>query len=145
MPKKAAPNIRLDLLEMTERIVSAYASCNPMPVAELPQLIGTVHTALRGIASDRGSDRVPAVPVADSVHDDFLICLEDGRRVKLLRRHLKRSLGMSEDQYRRRWDLPHDYPMVAPGYSRMRQQIARRNSLGKSASTAGNQKGRTQR
>lgn len=145
MPKKAAPGIRPDLLEMTERIVSAYASCNPMPVTAIPQLISTVHTALRDLTDERGADRVPAVPVAESVHDDFLVCLDDGRKVKLLRRHLKRALGMNEDEYRKRWDLPHDYPMVAPGYSRARQKIAHRHRLGKRTRTGGDQEDRAQR
>ena len=117
-------------------IVSAYVSHNSLRAADLPGLIGTVHMALRQLGdSPAPAPDVPAVPVKKSVTKDYIICLEDGKKFKSLRRHLSSSYSMTPDEYRAKWNLPSDYPMVAPSYSATRSQLARDSGLGQIAAS----------
>lgn len=125
---------RNDLVEMAAEIVSAYVSANQVPSQDLPALIRTVHAALQDVAgavpAAPDSPLEPAVPVKKSVTPDFIICLEDGKKFKSLKRHLRTRYAMTPDEYRSRWGLPHDYPMVAPNYAKERSNLAKRMGLG---------------
>ena len=121
-------------VELTANIVSAYLSNNPTPAAEIPSLISQVHAALTRVAAGRSEPAPeparPAVPVKKSIHPDYLVCLEDGKRFKSLRRHLRTQYNMTPEQYRDKWNLPPDYPMVAPNYAVTRSQLAKKMGLG---------------
>lgn len=120
--------------ELTANIISSYVSNNNLTPELLPGFVENVHASLAtAIAKEPTFDhpkRRPAVPIKNSVSDEFLICLEDGRKLKMLRRHLKQAYGMTPEQYRSRWELPADYPMVAPGYSAKRSELAKKMGLG---------------
>ncbi|WP_297801077.1 MucR family transcriptional regulator [uncultured Brevundimonas sp.] len=123
-----------ELLEMTADIVSAYVSNNMVPAEAVPGLIAQVHAALTGITvepvEEEPEPREPAVPVRKSITPDFLICLEDGRKFKSLKRHLRTKYNMSPEEYRAKWNLPKDYPMVAPNYAKARSDLAKQMGLG---------------
>jgi predicted transcriptional regulator len=126
-----APNY----LEMAADIVSAFVSHNSLPVAELPALIGNVNQALRSVGSGSSQQPVeerkePAVPIKKSVQPDFIVCLEDGKRFKSLKRHLRIVYDLTPDQYRAKWGLPPTYPMVAPNYAAARSELAKSMGLG---------------
>lgn len=123
---------REDLLTLTAKIVAAHVSNNSVALGDLAALIQQVHQALRGIGSTSVSSArpQPAVPVKRSVLPDYIVCLEDGKKLKMLKRHLKTAYNLSPEQYRERWDLPPDYPMVAPNYAKQRSQLARDLGLG---------------
>ena len=123
------------LTELTVVLIACFASNNRLTPAELPALISTTYKALREIDVGCGSSETPAVPVADSIGYDFLICLNDGRKLRMLKRYLWRKYGLSPEQYRKKWGLPDDYPMIAPGYSALRAKIAR-EAIGGSRSRA---------
>jgi predicted transcriptional regulator len=122
-------------IELTAEVVAAFIANNPLPKGELLSLIEAVHTAIVRMAA--GPESVPlqlevktsAVPIRRSVTPDFLICLDDGKRFKSLRRHLS-GLGMTPEQYREKWNLPYDYPMVAPNYAAQRSALAKQIGLG---------------
>ncbi len=120
-------------LELVSKIVSAYVSKNSLPPGELPQLIRTVNEALKTPEQAAASRPEPAVPIKKSVHPDYVICLEDGMKLKMLKRHLRASYDMSPDEYRQRWGLPADYPMVAPKYAAVRSELAKKIGLGRKA------------
>jgi predicted transcriptional regulator len=126
-----------DLIDLSTDIVSAYVSHNALSVTDLPKLIADVHTALRGLQSnvvpEAAEELKPAVPVRKSIAADFIICLEDGKKFKSLKRHLRTHYDMSPEEYREKWGLPADYPMVAPNYSATRSRLAKDNGLGKKA------------
>jgi predicted transcriptional regulator len=117
-----------NLTELTAIIVAAFVSNNSLTATELPALIALTHAALLEIASIRASvetSEKPAVPVEESIGYDYLVCLNDGRRLRALRRYLQRKYSLSPEQYRLKWGLPDDYPMVAPAYSELRRKIAK--------------------
>jgi len=122
-------------IELAGEVVAAFVSNNPLPKGELPSLILAVHTEVVRLAAEPESVplqfevKTPAVPVRRSITPDFLICLDDGKRFKSLRRHLG-GLGMTPEQYREKWDLPPDYPMVAPNYAAQRSALAKQLGLG---------------
>lgn len=123
-------------LELTSRIVAAYVRRNVIRAGDLQQLIAETHAALTGAPQGKNADAAdveqrPAVPVKKSVTGDFIICLEDGRKFKSLRRHLMAKYGLTPEQYRQKWNLPADYPMTAPNYARQRSDLARASGLGK--------------
>lgn len=128
-----------ELIALTASIVSAYVTRNNMPTAELPRLIASTHAALVGLAGRpalvAAEPLVPAVPIRRSVTPDAIICLEDGRSFKTLKRHLSTIYGMTPDQYRAKWNLPADYPMVAPNYAEARSAMAKSIGLGRKAGT----------
>ena len=126
-------NHSAELAELTANVVSAYVANNPVPVTGLPELIASVHASLSGIgqsAANPPAELVPAVNPKKSVFPDYIICLEDGKRFKSLRRHLNVDFGLSPDEYRTKWNLPHDYPMTAPNYSATRSALAKAAGLG---------------
>jgi predicted transcriptional regulator len=123
-------------IQLTADVVAAYVSNNPVPVGELPRLIGDVYTALRQVNGSAAPAEVveplkPAVPIKKSVTPDYIISLEDGQKFKSLKRHLKTSYGMTPDEYRAKWNLPSDYPMVAPNYAAVRSEMAKAIGLGR--------------
>lgn len=123
-----------NLIDRVSEIVSAYVAHNPVPVADLPKLIERVHGVLVEIGSAGGAeekaDLKPAVSVRKSVTDDHIVCLEDGKKFKSLKRHLRTRYNMSPEEYREKWNLPADYPMVAPNYAKQRSDLARKMGLG---------------
>ena len=122
-----------DLLTLTTEIVAAHVSNNTVAVGDLPQLINQVYSSLAtiGIAPAAPASRPqPAVSLKKSVQPDYIVCLEDGKRLKMLKRHLKTAYNMSPEAYRERWGLPADYPMVAPNYARQRSRLAKEIGLG---------------
>ena len=123
-----------EFVEMTADIVSAYVSNSSVSVAELPALIQQVHRALAEVASGADAQEAappatPAVPVKKSITPDYLVCLEDGRKFKSLKRHLRTRYNLSPEEYRAKWGLPADYPMVAPNYAKARADLARQMGL----------------
>ena len=120
-----------NLLEVTSKIVAAHVSNNPVQAADLPELINGVHEALAKLGQDAAPGPAPAVPVADSIRTEYIVCLEDGKRLKTLKRHLRAAFGMSPEEYRAKWGLPPDYPMVAETYSEQRRKLAKRIGLGR--------------
>ncbi|WP_035446669.1 MucR family transcriptional regulator [Asaia prunellae] len=122
----------LTLQKLTTQIISAYVTHNEISGQDLPNLIRTVHQTLSNVANTKPETvkPVPAVPPKKSVFPDYIICLEDGKKLKLLRRHLQTVYDMTPQQYRERWDLPPEYPMVAPNYASHRSNLARKIGLG---------------
>ncbi len=122
-----------DMLGLTTEIVAAHVSNNSVSVEDLPKLIREVHASLTRVTQDGGKTEdkpTPAVPIKKSVTPDYLICLEDGKKLKMLKRHLKTVYNMTPDDYREKWGLPPDYPMVAPNYAKRRSQLAKEIGLG---------------
>jgi predicted transcriptional regulator len=121
-------------IDQTASIVSAYVSKNAVPAAEIPALINQVHAALLRVASGAeslgGDGSKPAVPIKKSITAEYLVCLEDGKKFKSLKRHLRTQYNMTPEQYRDKWGLPPDYPMVAPNYAAARSHLAKQMGLG---------------
>ena len=137
MSEITAPNIdSATLLDLTARIVSAYAGNATLSPTELTDVIGSVSRALAQLSATavepETKELAPAVPVKKSVTADFIVCLEDGKKLKMLKRHLMSTYGMTPADYRTKWNLPRDYPMVAPNYAATRSQLAKKIGLGKS-------------
>ena len=128
------PEDRSELLEMTADIVSAYVGNNTVAAAELPSLISNIHAALStvstGAVEAAPEPKEPAVLIRKSISPDYLICLEDGRKFKSLKRHLRTKYDMSPEEYRAKWGLPKDYPIVAPNYAKARSDLAKQMGLG---------------
>lgn len=128
------------MLELTADIVTAYVSNNSVPVAELPGLISTLYTVLGTlgdpVATAEAEKQKPAVNPKKSVHEDYIICLEDGKKFKSLKRHLMTHYGLTPEQYREKWSLDPAYPMVAPAYAAARSQLAKQMGLGRKAKDA---------
>lgn len=124
---------KFDLIEQASQIVAAYVSNNAISAQDLPGLLERVHTSLGELSegSAPSTPPKPAVPIKKSVTDEFIICLEDGKKLKMLKRYLRTRFDMSPDEYRTRWGLPADYPMVAPEYARRRSSFAKEIGLGK--------------
>lgn len=122
-----------DLLELTSEIVAAHASNNTVPARDLPEIIKAVFSTLSALGQDQieGERPEPAVAIKKSVTPDYIICLEDGKKLKMLKRHLNTAYGMSPEEYRERWGLPGDYPMVAPNYAKKRSSLAKKIGLGR--------------
>ena len=117
-------------LKMVSEIVTAYVSNNGVPTDQLPELIASVHRTLTNIDSKPHETLTPAVPAKKSIKPDYIICLEDGKKLKMLKRHLRTSYDLSPTEYRKKWGLPDDYPMVAPNYAVARSQLAKKMGLG---------------
>ena len=126
--------VRSDLVELTAEIASAYVSNNTVAVGDLPSVISEIHQALVRASSNSApierEELKPAISVKKSVHADFIICLEDGKKFKSLKRHLRTHYNLSPEEYREKWGLPHDYPMVAPNYAAARSDLAKKMGLG---------------
>jgi predicted transcriptional regulator len=125
----------LTVLGLTAQIVSAHVAHNSVQTSVLPELIQQVYSTLITIGAEPAEveKRQPAVPVKKSVFPDYIICLDDGKKLKMLKRHLKTTYGLTPEQYRERWGLPHDYPMVAPNYAQHRSLLAKKIGLGRKA------------
>ena len=124
---------RSELLELTSEIVAAHVSNNTLAVNDLPQLIKDVYFTLANVDENQGiPERLnPPVSIKKSVTPDFIVCLEDGKKLKMLKRHLKTAYNMTPEEYRQRWSLPLDYPMVAPNYAKHRSDLAKEIGLGR--------------
>ena len=137
------------VVDLVAGIVSAFVSHNSVPTSELPALIASTHAALIGLGKEQApvveEKLVPAVPIKKSITPDYLVCLEDGKKFKSLKRHLRTAYDLSPDQYRAKWGLPSDYPMVAPAYAEARSNLAKKMGLGnqrrKTAPARGRAKG----
>ena len=128
-----------DLLTLTTNIVSAHVANNSVALSDLPRLIREVHDTLAnvGAGTQREQERpTPAVPVRRSVTPEHIVCLEDGKKLKMLKRHLKTAYNMTPEEYKERWNLPADYPMVAPNYAKQRSKLAKQIGLGTRARRA---------
>ncbi|MFQ5974469.1 MAG: MucR family transcriptional regulator [Alphaproteobacteria bacterium] len=122
-----------EVLRLTVDIVSAHVAQNTMPPSELPQLIAEVHASLAELSRSAANEPIlePAVPITKSVTPDYIVCLEDGRKLKMLKRHLKTAYNLTPEQYRERWGLPANYPLVAPNYAKQRSKLAKKIELGR--------------
>ena len=126
-------NQQATLIELTSHIASAYVGNNSVAAADLPSLIRNIHSALTGVDKPVEAPveaKTPAVSIKKSLGDDYLICLEDGRKFKSLKRHLRTKYNLSPDEYRAKWNLPRNYPMVAPAYAAARSNLAKQMGLG---------------
>ncbi len=125
-----------ELLELTTKIVAAHIANNAMPAVDLPHLIATVHETLAKLGTEETAAKpTPAVPIKQSVKPEYIVCLEDGKKLKMLKRHLRTAYNMTPDDYRTRWGLPRDYPMVAPNYAKKRSELAKKIGLGRKPGT----------
>lgn len=127
-------NAKTDTLELAARIVASYVAGNTVAASDLPQVITDVHQALlrcvSGAPAPEREETKPAVAIKKSVMPDYIICLEDGKKFKSLKRHLRTHYSLTPEEYREKWGLPHDYPMVAPNYARARSELAKKSGLG---------------
>ncbi len=134
-----------EILRMTAEVVSAYLSNNVLPAGQIAEVIQTVHSSLNALGTGKAESAAeplrPAVPVKKSVTPDYIICLEDGRKLKMLKRHLRSTYHMTPEEYRAKWGLPSDYPMVAPNYAQQRSDFAKKIGLGRN-SGRGSRRGR---
>jgi len=119
-------------LDLTSQVVSAYVAHNPVPVKDMETLLRAVHHAFAGLAAGEG-EHSPAVAIRASITPDFLVCLEDGKRLNTLKRYLRNRFGMTPEEYRAKWKLPPDYPMTAPNYAARRSSLAKSFGLGQRA------------
>lgn len=123
------------LIEMTTKVVAAYLSNNSVASNQISEVIGTIHDALRGLSGGGAEPAAeplrPAVAIKKSIMPDYIVCLEDGKQLKMLKRHLRTAYGMTPDEYRAKWGLPADYPMVAPNYAQQRSEFAKKIGLGR--------------
>ncbi len=129
------------LLRMTADVVAAYVSNNSLPTAQLPDFIASIYASLRTLDHKQDAGEIgalkPAVPIRKSITPEYLVCLEDGKKLKMLKRHLRSTYNMTPDAYRAKWGLPSDYPMVAPKYAEQRSAFAKKIGLGRSGGRAG--------
>jgi predicted transcriptional regulator len=134
MPPKVAEE---ELLRMTADVVAAYVSNNTLPTAQLAEVINAVYGSLKAlegqVAEPQPEPLKPAVPIRKSITPEYLVCLEDGKKLKMLKRHLRSTYNMTPDEYRAKWGLAPDYPMVAPKYAEQRSEFAKRIGLGRGA------------
>ncbi|PWC48119.1 hypothetical protein TSA6c_16920 [Azospirillum sp. TSA6c] len=133
-----APVSKVELTELTAKIVAAYVSKNTLPHDQLPAVISTVYSSIANAGQPQitvveASSKPPAVPIKKSVAADFIICLEDGKKLKMLKRYLRTTYNLSPEEYRAKWGLPPEYPMVAPNYAKARSEMAINLGLGRKA------------
>ena len=125
----------VELLQLTTQIVCSYLSYNHLPMSEVPGLLRTTYASLANMSgaatSSTATTSAPAVPIKKSITDDFIVCLEDGKKLRTLKRYLKTQYNLTPEDYRAKWQLPRDYPMVAPAYARLRSAFARKIGLGR--------------
>ena len=129
-----ATELKETLITLTADIVAAHVSNNSVAVSDVSTLIGNVHAALAGLSATAAAPEIvlePAVPIRNSVKRDYIVCLDDGKKLKMLKRHLMTHYGMTPDDYRAKWGLPKDYPMVAPNYAEQRRTLAVKIGLGR--------------
>jgi predicted transcriptional regulator len=126
---------RAELVEFTAKIVGAHVLNNALAVADLPGLIATVHETLAAIGEGRTAKSEPAVSIKKSVRPNYIVCLEDGEKFRMLKRHLRTAHDITPDDYRKRWGLARDYPLVAPKYAELRSELAKKIGLGRKLGT----------
>jgi predicted transcriptional regulator len=130
-----------DILRLATEIVAAYVSNNPIPPGEVPAMIKSVHGTLGSLAGvsqgEVQTTQRPAIPIKRSITPDYIMCLEDGKKLKMLKRYLRSNFNMTPEEYRAKWGLPADYPMVAPNYAAQRSEFAKKIGLGRTASSSG--------
>jgi predicted transcriptional regulator len=135
MVEVTAPKLEEELLRMTADVVAAYVRNNTLAAGQLAEVIHAVYNSLRGLEAQAPEPKAeplkPAVPVRKSITPDYLVCLEDGKKLKMLKRHLRSTYGMTPDEYRLKWGLGPDYPMVAPNYAQQRSAFAKKIGLGR--------------
>ncbi|MEQ9226896.1 MAG: MucR family transcriptional regulator [Parvibaculum sp.] len=132
--RPSASSDMAEVLRLATEIVAAYVSNNAIAAGDLPGMIRTIHSTLSNLdagVNGKEVDLVPAVPIKKSVTSDYIICLEDGKKLKMLKRYLRSQYGLTPEEYRARWSLPHDYPMVAPNYAAQRSKLAKQIGLGR--------------
>ena len=126
-----------ELIKFASDIVAAYVSNNPTPISEIPGMIKSIHATLGGLVGSMGGElptaQKPAIGVKKSVTPEYIVCLEDGKKLKMLKRYLRSRYGLTPEEYRSKWGLPADYPMVAPNYAAQRSEFAKKIGLGRSA------------
>ncbi len=131
---------KTEILQLTSDIVSSHVSNNPVPPGDLPSFIEAIYHTLDQLANEPEEEPVeelkPAVPIKKSITPDHIICLEDGKKLKMLKRHLKTAYNLTPEEYRERWGLAADYPMVAPNYAAKRQELAKKIGLGRNRAAA---------
>ena len=136
---EAATSKADEILKLASNIVAAYVSNNPIPASDVPTMIKTIHGTLGGLAGASTGDAMttqkPAIAVKRSITPDYIICLEDGKKLKMLKRYLRSTYGMTPEAYRAKWGLLADYPMVAPNYAAQRSEFAKKIGLGRSSSS----------
>lgn len=138
--KKTDPVEQNEAIQIAGDIVAAYVGNNSVKAEDLPALLNNVYAAVTGLSEEGAAfiaNREPAVPVAKSVTPDFIICLEDGKKLKMLKRYLRTHYDLSPEDYRRKWGLPADYPMTAPNYAKSRSRLAKEIGLGTAATSSG--------
>jgi len=147
-PEREREN-RDGLMRLTAQITASYVAKNPVAPSDLPSLVQNVHHALAFLGErarqDEEPPQKPAVPIKRSVQADYIVCLEDGRKLQMLKRHLRTQYNMTPEEYRAKWNLPHDYPMVAPNYSQKRSNFAKSIGLGTSATQPSRKSGTRRR
>ncbi|WP_142846879.1 MucR family transcriptional regulator [Telmatospirillum sp. J64-1] len=145
----AEKSSREEILRMAVDVVAAYVSKNPLPAGQIPEVIQTVFSSLNSLENDAQEIKAeaprPAVPVRKSVTPDYIVCLEDGKKLKMLKRHLRTTYNMTPDEYRAKWNLPPDYPMVAPNYAAQRSDFAKKIGLGRKVEEEPEVRGRARR
>ncbi len=130
-----------ELQALTAKVVAAFVGNNTVAVGDLPSLISNVQEAFRGLGEEKAApvktEQAPAVPIKKSVTPDYIVCLEDGKKLKMLKRHLKTVYDLTPDEYRAKWNLPLEYPMVAPNYAKARSEMATKLGLGRKRAVHG--------
>ncbi len=148
-PQNGEENRRTELLKMTADVVSAYASNNMLAPGQVSEVINSVFITFAGLDKTgpelKGEAQKPAVPIRKSVTPDYIVCLEDGKKLKMLKRHLRSTYSMTPDEYRAKWNLAADYPMVAPNYAAQRSAFAKKIGLGRKTGQKGGRRGRRAR
>lgn len=138
---KTDPAVGKSMIEMTTQVVAAYLSNNSVAANQIAEVINTVHSALSNLATGESEPEPeplkPAVPIKKSVTPDYIVCLEDGKQLKMLKRHLRTTYDMTPEDYRAKWNLPPDYPMVAPNYAAQRSEFAKKIGLGRQTTRRG--------
>ncbi|HEY3778549.1 MAG TPA: MucR family transcriptional regulator [Rhizomicrobium sp.] len=126
-----------ELIKFASEIVAAYVSNNPTPISEIPGMIKSIHATLGSLVGSGGAElataQKPAIAIRKSITPEYIVCLEDGKKLKMLKRYLRSRYGISPEEYRSKWGLPADYPMVAPNYAAQRSEFAKKIGLGRSA------------
>ena len=134
-----------DILKLTSEIVAAYVRNNPVAASEVPAMIKSVHSTLGGLAASLQADgsptQKPAISVKRSITPEYIVCLEDGKKLKMLKRYLRSNYNLTPEEYRAKWGLNADYPMVAPNYAKQRSDFAKKIGLGRGAASSGRRKG----
>jgi predicted transcriptional regulator len=134
-----------DILKLTSEIVAAYVGNNPVPVGEVPAMIKSVHGTLGGLSAaghgEGANSHKPAISIKRSITPDYIVCLEDGKKLKMLKRYLRSNYNLTPEAYRAKWGLPADYPMVAPNYAKQRSEFAKKIGLGRGSASRGRRKG----